>query len=299
MSSINTFDTKSLPEQVQCRSGIGLREPHFEEILKNKPNISWLEAHSENYFDFGGVPHQYLKDIAQHYPISLHCIGLSLGSADGIDGAHLTALNRLVDEIDPIFVSDHLSWSGYDGRAVPDLLPLPFTEEALSILTRNIDLVQTTLNRQIFIENPSGYLDFIEQDMREPEFLNTLASQTGCGLLLDINNIHVSGQNIGFDTYAYIDTIDPKHVKECHLAGYQVNIVDDKEFLIDAHNNPIYDPVWALYDYAISKLGDIPTLIEWDADIPALSVLEQEAQKADHIRDKHKSAVSQEAHKHA
>lgn len=273
-----------MPDLDNASTGIGLRAPHYSDILETKPAAGFLEAHSENYFR-KGVPFEKLLLLRQDYAISLHGVGLSLGSANGLCGQHLQKLKTLVEEINPVFVSEHVSWSGTDTIAVPDLLPLPYTREAFDILARNIDHVQNTLHRPILVENPSSYLRFKQADMEEPDFLNKLAQTTGCGLLLDINNIHVSAHNTGFDAQTYLDDINADAVREIHLAGYQINTTDNGDAIyIDAHNHPVYDNVWELYAYALTRFGNTATLIEWDSDIPPLDILLAEAQKADALR---------------
>lgn len=274
------------PGLAQAGSGIGLRSIHHNDILAARPDVGFLEAHSENYFNIGGIPFGYLVACRELYPVSLHGVGLSLGSADGVKEAHLSKLKALVDIVEPVFVSEHISWSNFGGVAVPDLLPLPMTGEALDVVCANILKVQDRLKRNILAENPSSYLTFRDSDMTEPEFLTEVAARTGCRILLDINNIHVTAHNTGIDPLKYLSQIPKGVVGEVHLAGYQVNVVEGQEIFIDAHNNPVSDPVWALYKAALAKLGNIPTLIEWDGDIPALDRLVQEAKKADAIRDR-------------
>ncbi len=273
-----------MPGLGETSSGIGLREVHYADLLAQKPAVGFLEAHSENFFKIGGIPFQYLMKCREAYPVSLHGVGLSLGSADGVREAHLDKLKALVDQIEPALVSEHISWSGIGGVAVPDLLPLPLTGEALTIVAANIQKVQDKLQRRILVENPSSYLSFKDSEMTEPAFLAEVARRTGCGLLLDINNIHVSAHNLGFDAVEYLRQIPKETVGEIHLAGYQVNHVGEHEVFIDAHNHAVYDAVWDIYAAALDMLGDVPTLIEWDSNIPALEVLVAEAVKADVIR---------------
>lgn len=272
------------PELADAPTGIGLRPPHMAEVAKTKPRTGFLEAHSENYFRIGSRPFEDLLECREHYPVSLHGVGLSLGSADGVSQEHLQKLKILADIVDPAMVSEHISWSGYHGRSVPDLLPLPMTEEALKAICANIDHVQEFLNRVILVENPSSYLAFDHADMEETEFIAEVAKRTGCGLLLDVNNIAVSAHNMGFDAKAYLDALPIGIVGEYHLAGYQANDADGDKIFIDAHNHPVYDAVWALYRHALARFGDAPTLVEWDADIPPLATLLAEAGKADVIR---------------
>lgn len=271
--------------QPLCKTGIGLRTPHVRELLTTHASVGFLEAHSENYFGGGQNP-KNLQQLAQMYPLSLHGVGLSLGRADGLDRTHLKQLKKLIDAVQPVFVSEHLSWSAYQHIHVPDLLPIPFTQEALVILAEHVQFFQESIQRQILVENPSNYLAFADLDYSEPEFLNALVERTGCALLLDINNIAVSAHNLGYDPKAYIDAIRADTcVQEFHLAGYQINRVAEGDTVyIDTHGQPVYPEVWELYTYALERFGDVPTLIEWDTDIPDLAVLCAEAQKADVLR---------------
>lgn len=274
----------AMPGPAQAGSGIGLREPHYEDVPDRRPSVGFLEAHSENFFSIGGAPFEHLMRCREIYPVSLHGVGLSLGSADGVRGAHLEKLAALVRAVEPMLVSEHVSWSGFGGKAVPDLLPLPLTEEALGVVVSNVHKVQDALKRPILVENPSSYLAFRDSGMEEPEFLAEVARRTGCGLLLDINNIHVSARNLGFDAAKYLGSIPQGIVGEIHLAGYQVNRVGGNDIYIDAHNHAVHGAVWDLYAQALKKLGDIPTLVEWDSDLPALETLAAEARKADGVR---------------
>ncbi len=267
------------------RSGIGLRSPHVRELLDSKANIGFLEAHSENYFG-GGQPRKLLKQISEMYPVTLHGVGLSLGRADGLDEEHIRQIKSLVEDMNPVFVSEHLTWSGYSHIHVPDLLPIPFINEALDVFAAHVLEFQDKIGRQIIVENPSNYLAFANLDYTETEFLNALVDRTGCGLLLDINNIAVSAHNLGYYALSYIKDIkDDGRVKQFHLAGYQVNELEDGgKIYLDTHGKPVYPEVWELYAYALRRFGDVPTLIEWDADILALDVLIAEAAKADDVR---------------
>lgn len=260
--------------------GVGLRSPHIAQVLEQQPDIGWLEVHSENYFLTTSPARQQLRQIADHYPISCHGIGLSLGSADPLDRQHLVQLKQLVDEINPIAVSDHLSWSSVNGQFFNDLLPLPYTEEALIHFCQKVEQVQDFLGRQMLIENPSSYLSFANSEIPEWEFLHQVQQRTGCGLLLDLNNIYVSAFNHRFDCDQYIAALDASAVKEIHLAGFTVKQFDDGEIWIDTHSKPVSEPVWQLYRRWVQQHGLTPTLIEWDLDIPALSVLLAEADKA-------------------
>ena len=266
--------------------GIGLRAQHHEEMLLRRPDLGWLEVHSENYFGCGGVARQYLQQIRAHYPLSLHGVGLSMGSTDPLDGGHLCELMRLVQELEPMLVSEHLSWGSVDGRFTNDLLPLPYTEEALQHMVDRVSQLQELLQRQILIENVSSYLQFACSAMSEWEFLAALSKRAGCGILLDINNIYVSAMNHGFDAHAYIQYIPPHAVLEMHLAGHTINQVGEQEIRIDTHSTHVCEPVWELYRVAVERFGPVPTLIEWDTDIPALDVLIAEAAKAERIAEK-------------
>ncbi len=267
------------------KTGIGLRDAHTRDVIAGTPAVGFLEGHAENYFRIGGIPFEQLMKCREGYAISLHGVGLSLGTAGGVSAEHLAKLAALVSAVDPVLVSEHVSWSSADGKSVPDLLPLPMTNEALDTICANVSHVQDVLKRAILVENPSSYLSFAQPELEEPAFLAEIIRRTGCGLLLDVNNIHVSGHNLGFDPRAYLDAIPQGIVKEIHLAGYQVNEIDSGEIFIDAHNQAVHEPVWALYRDALARFGDTPTLIEWDNDLPTLARLVAEAQKADVMRD--------------
>lgn len=270
------------------RAGIGLRAPHYREILATLPSVGWMEVHSENYFGAGGQPLHYLEAIRTHYPISLHGVGMSLGSADGIDRHHLQRLKQLVRRIEPAVVSEHLCWGAIGGLHLNDLLPLPCTEEALAVVCAHVEEVQDFLGRQILVENVSSYLQFSGSCMSEWDFVAGVAQRTGCGLVLDVNNIYVSAVNHGFDPQHYLRAIPPTAVQELHLAGF-----DEGEFcLIDTHGKPVSDEVWLLYRHALARFGAVPTLIEWDTDLPQLDVLLGEAAMADrHLESCHARAA--------
>ncbi len=261
------------------RAGVGLRAPHYREILETRPDIGWLEVHSENYFGRGGQPLYHLERARSLYPLSLHGVGLSLGSADGLRQAHLVQLKALVERFEPSLVSDHLCWGAIGERHLNDLLPLPYTEAALDVVCANVVRAQEFLGREILVENVSSYLQFCDSTIPEWEFVGEIARRTGCGLLLDINNIYVSAINHGFDPLAYLDAMPVRAVREMHLAGFDSNGM----CLIDTHGKPVAGPVWNLYGQALTRLGPIPTLIEWDTDLPTLAVLLQEAAKAQEI----------------
>lgn len=239
-----------------------------------------MEVHSENFFAEGGPQLALLEQVRSLYPVSCHGVGLSIGSTDPLDPVHLRCLKRLVDRFDPALVSEHCSWTSVNGRHVNDLLPLPYTEEALIHMIGRVNQVQDFLGRQILIENPSSYLEFNSSIMCEWEFLTELARGSGCGLLLDINNIYVSSHNNGFTPVDYLRGIPGRLIGEIHLAGYSVNRHGDREILIDTHSARVFPAVWELYDMATCLFGPVPTLIEWDVDLPELEVLLDEASRA-------------------
>jgi uncharacterized protein (UPF0276 family) len=274
---------------IPAQTGIGLRFPHHDIVLDTRPDTAWFEVHPENYLG-PGVAGEILTAIRERYPVSLHATGLSLGSADGIDPAHLAAIVGLSNRIEPGLISDHLSWSSADGLFLPDLLPLPYTSEALAIFARNIDRVQSALKRPILIENPSVYLAFARCEMSEGEFLRELVQRTGCGLLLDINNVAVTAGNLGESPQArlksFLDAAPHPAIGEIHLAGHAVrDLPGGGQVRIDDHGSPVSAAVWSLYEATIAATGPRPTLIEWDTDIPAFAVLAGEAATAQNILD--------------
>jgi uncharacterized protein (UPF0276 family) len=269
--------------QIPACAGIGLRAPHHRDVVELQPTVGWLEAHSENYFADDGFAIDALLQARARYPVSLHGVGLSLGSTDPLDREHLAQLAILVRRTEPGLVSEHLSWSSVAGRHVNDLLPLPYTEEALRHICGRINAVQNELGRQLLIENVSSYLQFQCAELRESEFLSAVAAETSCGLLLDVNNVYVSAKNHGFDPLAFIQEIPRGAVQELHLAGHSATTIGCRQMLVDTHSAPVSEAVWKLYGAAIARFGNLPTLIEWDAAIPALDVLVAEAHKADRI----------------
>ena len=269
---------------IPARAGIGLRLPHQALVLASHPRAAWLEVHPENYMA-DECSAAELERIRAHYPLSLHAVGLSLGSAEGVDRAHLERLRRLVRRLDPGLVSDHLSWSISGGRYLPDLLPLPYTEEALRIVCRNVEQVQDALHRQLLVENPSTYLRFAASVIPEAEFLAAVARRTGCGVLLDVNNIYVSASNQQLDAGAalrdWCQALDHSMVRELHLAGHAlVQTPAGAELRIDDHGDHVCAAVWALYEQALAALGPRPTLIEWDTRLPEFATLQGEAATA-------------------
>lgn len=264
------------------KTGIGIRPELFQSVLDNKPNLGFVEAHSENYFG-DSLSRQKLLEVREHYPVSLHGVGLSLGRADDLNQSHLAQLKALVDEVSPLLVSEHLAWSAYSHQHLPDLLPLPLNEQALEIMCQHVEQMQDVLQRQILVENPSNYLIFDQLQIPEPEFLNTLAQRTGCQLLIDVNNIHVSAVNTQRDSSTYIAQLDSTLIGQYHLAGYTEVERNGETVLIDTHNQTVYQAVWDLFETVITQHGQRPTLFEWDSDFPEFDVLLKECGKADQI----------------
>ena len=268
--------------RLPAHAGIGLRAPHVAEVMRTRPPVPWFEVHAENYMG-GGPTLQALERVRQDYPLSLHGVGLSLGSADGLDARHLMRLKRLVERLEPVLVSEHLSWSVAGGIYLNHLLPLPYTEETLAIVCQNIDRVQTVLGHRLLLENPSLYLRFVTSVIPEPEFLAAVVQRTGCGLLCDVNNIYVTTHNFSQDPVAYLEGIPVDAVAEIHLAGHAINDADGQAILIDDHGSPVSAAVWELFTLAVARFGPVPTLIEWDTNIPEFTVLMDEARQAERI----------------
>jgi uncharacterized protein (UPF0276 family) len=260
-------------------AGIGLRAPHYREVVEARPRTAWFEVHSENFFGAGGQPHWFLERVRAHYPLSLHGVGLGLGSTDPLSQAHLSKLAGLIERYEPALVSEHLCWSAVQGRHLNDLLPLPLTEEALVHVCERIDTVQTVLGRQILVENISSYLRYRHSTIPEWEFVAEAARRSGCGILLDVNNVFVSAVNHGFDPRRYLAAIPGEAVGEIHLAGFTAV----EGCLIDTHGTRVSHDVWRLYAEVVERIGPRPTLIEWDTDIPPLEVLLGEARQAQQI----------------
>ncbi|MEW5757371.1 MAG: DUF692 domain-containing protein [Pseudomonadota bacterium] len=271
---------------IPARAGIGLRAEHYQDVLQTRPDVGWLEVHSENYFGEGGRPWEILGQVREYYPVSLHGVGLSLGSTDPLDASHLKQLKRLIAYIEPGLISEHVSWSSVRGHHFHDLLPLPYTEEALTHLASRVVQAQEILGQQILMENLSSYVRYGHSTMSEWEFLTALAERSGCGLLLDVNNVYVSSVNHRFDPKTYLNNIAAEMVGEIHLAGHTRKLHGGFPFIIDTHDQPVSAEVWALYDYAVSRFEGIPVLIEWDAALPPLSLLVAEAQRAQQIMDR-------------
>lgn len=262
------------------RAGIGLRAPHVAEIVATRPDLGWLEVHAENYMSAAPAVKR-LEALRRDYPVSLHGVGLSLGSADGVDAAHLERLGRLADRLEPCLVSEHLSWSVVGGVYLNHLLPLPYTEESLAIVAANVTRAQERLGRHILVENPSSYLRFAHSSIPEAEFLAELVRRTGCGVLLDVNNLFVSAANVALEPLSYLAALPLDAVGEIHLAGHAENEADGIIVLIDDHGSRVRPGVWTLYEAALIRFGPLPTLVEWDTDLPGLAVLLDEAAGAD------------------
>ncbi len=280
---MKTLPKALFPDPIPARAGIGLRAEHYSQILEQRPDVGFVEAHSENYFGQGGAPHQWLGRIREHYSLSLHGVGLSLGSVDPIDAVHLNHLKSLVQRYQPSLVSDHLSWCSVNGTYLNDLLPLPYTEEALAHISTRIEQVQNQLQETISIENVSSYLRFEHSTIPEWEFIVEVARRSGCRILLDVNNVYVNACNHGFDPLRYVDYIPGELVSEIHVAGHAVNRHKGRAILIDDHGSRVSDSVWSLYAVALNRFGPVATLIEWDTNIPDLDVLVQQAHHADQI----------------
>ncbi|MGE0499630.1 MAG: DUF692 domain-containing protein [Rhizobiaceae bacterium] len=284
--------------QIPARGGVGLKPEHYRTILETAPDIGFFEVHAENYMGAGGPPHRYLTEVRERYPLSLHGVGLSIGADRPLDRSHLNRLKGLIERYQPGLFSEHLAWSTHDTAYFDDLLPVPYTEESLSRVVSHIDEVQEALGRQILLENPSTYLAFAESTYSEIDFIAEIARRTGCGLLLDVNNVHVASTNQQWDPIRYIDEYPLTSVQEIHLAGYTPE-ADEKgrPLLIDTHDRPVDAVVWELYEHTIARLGPVPTLIEWDANVPAWPELKAEAERAEAImfaagRKDHAHAIS-------
>ena len=277
-------------DSIPAKAGVGLRFRHHREVLEARPAAAWFEVHTENYLGGGSAP-ACLDAIRRDYPVSLHGTGLSLGSAEGLDPAHLARVRELVERAEPGLVSEHLSFSVAAGNYLADLLPLPLTEEALGIVCRNVAQVQDHLKRRILVENPSTYLQFRHSTIPEWEFLALVARRTGCGILCDVNNIYVSACNHGWRASAYLAALPTEAVAEIHLAGHTVRRIDEaRTICVDDHGSRVEPEVWALYAEALARFGPVPTLIEWDTNVPPMAVLLEEAGHAAALIDEAESA---------
>ncbi len=272
---------RDAPHQV----GVGLRLPHLAEVVATRPPAAWFEIHPENFL---ANPHatELLMEVSQHYPVSIHTVGVSIGSASGVDHSHLARIRALIDAVDPILVSGHLAWSTHAGEYLNDLLPLPYDDETLRLLVTHIDEVQGRLGRPYLVENPSSYVGFGTSTMTEVEFLSELVSRTGCQLLCDVSNVHLSAHNMGYDARQYIDGLPAHAIGELHLGGFTPEEDEANpgvQLLVDTHATVVAEPAWELYAYALRRFGPKPTLIEWDNDMPPLSTLLAEARRAETI----------------
>lgn len=271
--------------------GLGLRKPHYDHFTTGRAAVDFVEVISENFMVDGGQPRHVLRQVRSHYPVALHGVSMSIGSADGVDLDYLARLRALADEIEPLFISDHLCWTRIHGHNSHDLLPLPYTEEALEIVCSNVAQAQEALGRSILIENPSAYLDFPDSELTEWEFLIEICSATGCALLLDVNNIFVTARNLGLDADAYLAAIPTSLVRQIHVAGHS----QGAELLIDTHDQPVCDDVWSLYARAVDNIGPVATMIERDDSIPPLEELLDELATARTLRERRAGAPARQA----
>jgi uncharacterized protein (UPF0276 family) len=271
---------------IPARAGIGLRSPHHEQAAAGQIDVAWLEVNTENFFHDGGPSLLALEHARAHYPLSFHGVGLGLGSVEPIDVEHLARVKRAVERFEPALVSEHACWGHAGGEHFNDLLPLPYTEEAAELLAARVSQVQDVLGRQVLVENLSSYFAYSASRLTEWEFLAAVVERSGCGLLLDVNNLYVNHVNLGLDAGRFIDVIPAAAVQEIHLAGHRRNTVGDRDLLLDDHGSTVCAEVWSLYERAIKRLGPVPTLVEWDTDVPAIEVLVAEARKADIIMER-------------
>ncbi|WP_417667721.1 DUF692 domain-containing protein [Roseibium sp.] len=269
---------------ISSKAGAGLKGEHVADILATSPDIGFFEVHAENYMGAGGVPHRQLEAVRREYPISLHGVGLSIGADGPLDKEHLARLKELNQRYEPGLFSEHLAWSTHDTTYFNDLLPVPYDEPTLARVCEHIDEVQTVVGRRMLLENPSTYVAFEQSTMTELEFLRQIVARTGCGLLLDVNNVHVSCVNHQNSATDYLDAFPIEHVGELHLGGHAPDEDDaGRPLLIDAHDRAVDEAVWQLYERVLERTGPLPTLIEWDNDVPAWPVLLQEAEAANEI----------------
>ena len=277
-------NSSSFIRRMPKRGGIGLKPEHYRIILDTRPDIGFFEVHAENYMGMGGPPHRYLTAIAELYPLSLHGVGLSIGGSRPLDEVHLSRLKALVDRYAPALFSEHLAWSTHDAGFFHDLLPLPYTSETLGHVCEHIDYVQAVLARQMLLENPSTYVQYSESTYSEVDFIAEIVRRTGCGLLLDVNNVFIASTNQQWDPIQYIKEFPLSKVQEIHLAGYKEE-ADEKGFplLIDTHDHHVSETVWNLFKQVIEYTGPLPTLIEWDAALPRWETLHAEAQRAESV----------------
>jgi hypothetical protein len=282
------------PQRRITGAGVGLRLPHLAEIAATRPAVGWFEIHPETFLS---NPHtlELLKDIGRQYPLSVHTVGVSVGSAHGVDRHHLARVRELVDRLDPALVSGHVAWSTHPGEYLSDLLPLPYDEETLAIVAGHVNQVQDALGRPFLVENPSSYVGYDASTMTEPEFLAALVGRTACQLLCDVSNVDVSSRNLGFDPRAYLDAFPASAVRELHLGGFEAE--DDiatpgGTLLADTHGVHVSEDAWELYAYAVATFGAQPTLIEWDNDVPTLATLLHEAARANDLAHSPRPAIT-------
>jgi uncharacterized protein len=277
--------TDRCSKPIPAKAGIGLRFQHHQAVLDTRPDVAWMEVHTENYMG-GGSAIRCLEAVRREIPISLHGVGLSLGSAEGLDQAHLDRIWQVAERIEPDLMSEHIAWSVSGNTYLADLLPLPMTEEALAVVCRHVDQLQSTLGRRFLVENPSTYIQFRHSTIPEWEFMAAIAARTGCGILFDVNNIYVSAKNHGWNPLAYLAALSPDAIGEIHLAGHSARqLADGGTLCIDDHSSRVIDEVWSLYEEALRRFGPVPTLIEWDQNVPPLDVLVEEARHADALID--------------
>jgi uncharacterized protein len=267
---------------LNCGAGIGLRSLHTAEVAATRPNLAFIEVHAENYMA-ETVALDHLLNLRRDYPVSIHGVALSLGSAEELDRFHLSRFKRLNEHVEPILVSEHLAWSAIGDVYLNDLLPLPYTEESLDLFCRHVEETQEVLARRVLIENPASYLRYRHSSIPEPEFLTEVVRRTGCGILCDVNNLYVSARNFGFDPIAYLDALPIEAIGEIHLAGHHT--AEDADILIDDHGSRVAKPVWDLHAAALQRFGPVPALIEWDTNLPALEILLDEARHAQELAD--------------
>lgn len=274
------------------RSGVALKAEHYRTIVETQPDIGFFEVHAENYMGAGGPPHRYLSAVRERYPLSLHGVGLSIGSDRPLDTGHLRRIEELLARYAPALFSEHLAWSSHDAGFFNDLLPVPYSAQTLHRVVDHIEEIQETLDMQMLLENPSTYLTFAESSYSETDFIAEVARRTGCGLLLDINNVYVSSVNQGQDPFAYVDAYPLARVQQMHLAGH-AREADEKgrPLLIDTHDRRVDKVVWDLFAYASERTGPVPTLIEWDANVPQWPTLKSEADRAEAIMLKGRHTV--------
>ncbi|WP_240327283.1 DUF692 domain-containing protein [Burkholderia sp. IDO3] len=269
-----------------------MKAEHYRTVVDTRPDVGFFEVHAENYMGDGGPPHRYLSAVRERYPLTLHGVGLSIGGARPLDRAHLRRLRALLARYAPALFSEHLAWSSHDAGFLDDLLPVPYTTQALQRVVAHVDDVQHTLGRQMLLENPSTYLGFAESTYDEPDFIAEIVRRTGCALLLDVNNVLVSSVNLGRDPLAYLDAYPLAHVRQIHLAGHAREADErGRPLLIDTHDRAVAEPVWALYARAIDRIGPVPTLIEWDAHVPDWATLQAQADRADRVMHAYAAAA--------